>query len=110
MLDDKLQKEHGGEPCSFCWCSKLPQALLAYAPAIFLSCGGILSHALKRMTTPSAEGAKGGFRLCGRGGFASAEARRWLSDRPRHPFGRSPAYRLVSGSSVGRSRRLCQPP
>ncbi len=39
----------------------------------------ILSHALKRMTAPSAEGAKGD--------FASAEARRWLSDRPRHPFG-----------------------
>ena len=32
-----------------------------------------------RMTAPSAEGAKGD--------FASAEARRWLSDRPRHPFG-----------------------
>ena len=47
--------------------------------------GGILGHALKRMTAPSAEGAKGD--------FASAEARRWtepvwqLSDRPRRPFG-----------------------
>ena len=30
---------------------------------------------------PSAEG--------GEEDFASAEARRWLSDRPRHPFGRS---------------------
>ena len=27
--------------------------------------------------------------------FASAEARRWLSDRPRHPFG-SLTYKLVS--------------
>ena len=32
-----------------------------------------------RMTAPSAEGAKGD--------FASAEARRWLSDRPSHSFG-----------------------
>ena len=39
----------------------------------------ILSHALTCMTAPSAEGAKGD--------FASAEARRQLSDRPRHPFG-----------------------
>ena len=28
MLDDKLQKEHGGEPRSLCWCSKLPYALI----------------------------------------------------------------------------------
>ena len=36
---------------------------------------------------PSAEG--------GEEDFASAEARRWLSDRPRHPFG-SLTYKLVS--------------
>ena len=39
---------------------------------------GVSSVSL-RLTAPSAEGAKGD--------FASAEARRWLSDRPRHPFG-----------------------
>ena len=62
--------------------------------------GGILSHALPRMTAPSAEGVKGN--------FASAEARRWtepvwqLSDRPRHPFG-PPANRPLSGqTSAGR--------
>ncbi len=37
--------------------------------------------------SPSAEG--------GEEDFASAEARRWLSDRPRHPFG-SLTYKLVS--------------
>ena len=49
-------------------------------------------------------------RGCGGGDFVPAGTRRWLSDRPRHPFGRSPAYRLVSRTIVGRSRRLCQPP
>ena len=38
-----------------------------------------LSSVSLRLTAPSAEGVKGN--------FASAEARRWLSDRPRHPFG-----------------------
>ena len=47
-----------------------------------------LSSVSLRLIAPSAEGVKWN--------FASAEARRWLSDRPRHPFGRSPAYILVS--------------
>ena len=63
-----MQKEHGGEPRSLCWCSKLLQALIvlqrgaliAYAPAIFLSCGG---------------------------DSASAEAAKGLSDRPLETFG-----------------------
>ena len=64
-----MQKEHGGEPRSLCWCSNLPQALIVlqrgalivYAPAIFLSCGGRDS--------------------------ASAEAAKGLSDRPLETFG-----------------------
>ena len=55
------------------------------------------------MTAPSAEGAKGD--------FASAEARRWLSDRPRHPFGphtlqlgRSPMLAGRGGSVSRRDR------
>ena len=62
-----MQKEHGGEPRSLCWCSNLPQALIvlqrgaliAYAPAIFLSWGD----------------------------SASAEAAKGLSDRPLETFG-----------------------
>ena len=50
---------------------------------------------------PSAEG--------GKGDFASAEARRWLSDRPRHPFGPL-TLKLDRSPTLGRSRRLCQPP
>ena len=45
-----------------------------------------LSSVSLRLTAPSAEGAIWGKRLRTRD-FASAEARRWLSDRPRHPFG-----------------------
>ena len=39
--------------------------------------------------------------FCGRsqGGVASAEARRWLSDRPRHPFGCSLLIDLYQGDS-----------
>ena len=40
-----------------------------------------------RMTAPFAKGAFWEPRLRTRKDFASAEARRWLSDRPRHPFG-----------------------
>ncbi len=39
------------------------------------------------MTAPSAEGAKGAASADAEGDFASAEARRGLSDRPRRPFG-----------------------
>ena len=41
--------------------------------------GGYPQSCASRMTAPSAEGVEGD--------FASAEARRGLSDRPRHPFG-----------------------
>ena len=67
----------------------------------FAARGSVLSHALTRMTTPSAEGAKGD--------FASAEARRWLSDRPRHPFGpltfELVSYPMLAGRGGSVSRR-----
>ena len=73
----------------------------------------ILSHALRRITIPSLEGAKGnfasaeaGFRACGHDQRTEPVWR--LCDRPLETFARS----LLSymKTNVGRSRRLCQPP
>ncbi len=76
--------------------------------------GFILSHALTRMTNPSAEGAFWETRLRTRKDFASAGTTKgrspsggfaialWKSS-PDHPCN-------YAAANVGRSRRLCQPP
>ena len=63
----------------------------------------ILSHALRRMTAPSAEGAKLRFRLCG--GEAVDGARLAAFRSPPPPL-RAPTYRLVSNLRQYRTNEL----